>query len=93
MNSAAGREAAQASIIGPTVEGMKSSVETISRMRDKTVVRICLVCSLENTGGGLHWTESAEIEDMETASYDGGALVSYLPPSKSSNLVFIGEMS
>lgn len=92
MNSAAGREVAQASIIGPTEEGMKSGAVTISRMRDRTVVRICLICSLENTGGGLHWTESADIGDMEIASYDGGALESDLLSSKSSNFVSIGEV-
>lgn len=92
MNSEAGREAAQASIIGPTEEGMKSGAVTISLMRDRTVVRICLICSLENVVGGLHWTESADVEDIETASYDGGALKLDSPPSKSSNLVSIGEV-
>lgn len=93
VNSAAGREVAQASRVGPTEERMKSGVMTIPRMRDRTVVRICLVCALENTNDGSHWTESADIEDMETAWYDGGALTSDLSSSKSSNSVSIGEES
>lgn len=48
-NSAAGRAAAQALTFGTTEEGVKSGPKTISRMRDRTAVRLFFMRREENT--------------------------------------------
>jgi len=89
-NSETGRVAAQELTIGATDEGIKSGVGTIPRRRDRTVERAGLFWRPENTGGELLWMEYPDNADVvEIASYDGGALISYFPSSKSPTLVAI----
>ena len=65
-NSAAERAAAQALTTGEAEKGVKSGAETISRMRDRTVVQF--------------WTEFVDnlTADVENVSYEGGGSIALL---------------
>jgi hypothetical protein len=75
------RVAAHALTIFVIEEGVRLGAETISRMRDRTIVCFSFFRRKENKLGRLQlmeWTESNSDADREISSYVGGASIDFL---------------